>query len=272
MALILWACAPGLAAAQTPSPLQEWQYTGGIILARMFQPNLPEWRVVLGAAAEFEPAYDGARTYRVQGGPVINVRYRDIAFFSLGEGLGVNILRGDHYEAGVSLGYDLGRRVSDDYRVLHGMGDTNAAPVVKVFGSYVISKNFPMILRADVRQIIGGADGALADLEFYMPLPGSSEQFVWFAGPSITFADGRYQQKAFGVTHAQSLASGYPQFDARPSANAVGLGVSVTKFLSTHWLFNADMATNRLLGSARDSPLTLDRNQGVIALSFAYHW
>ncbi len=272
MALLLWSAAPQRASAQTPSPLQEWQYTGGIVLQKLFQPDLPKWRVVLGAAAEFEPKYDGAIAYRWLGGPVINIRYYDRAFFSLGEGLGYNFLRGDHYEAGIAFGYDLGRKVSDDYPVLHGMGNTKAAPVVKVFGSYVISKSFPLILRADVRQILGGADGALADLEFYMPMPGSSQSFFWFAGPSLTLADGRYQQKSFGVTRSQSLASGYPEYNAHPSANAVGLGVSLTKFITKHFLFNADLATNRLLGSARNSPLTLDRNQGVIALSFAYHW
>jgi outer membrane scaffolding protein for murein synthesis (MipA/OmpV family) len=272
LAVLLLAAVPRLSEAQTPSPLQEWQYTGGIILQKLFQPDLPEWRVVLGAAADFEPKYDGALAYRWIGGPVINIRYYDKAFFSVGEGLGYNFLRGKNYEAGVALGYDLGRRVADDYPVLRGMGDINPAPFVKLFGSYVISKNFPLVLRADVRQILGGADGTLADFEFYMPMPGSSESFFWFAGPSITFASGRFQQKVFGVTHTQSVNSGYAEYDAHPSANAAGVGVSLTKFITKHVLFNADLATNRLLGSSRSSPLTLDRNQGVIALSFDYHW
>ena len=78
--LVLLGCSLRPAQAQTPSPLQEWQYSGGIILARLFEPNLPEWRVILGAAAQVQPAYDGSRAYRVEGGPVINIRYRDIAF------------------------------------------------------------------------------------------------------------------------------------------------------------------------------------------------
>src|SRR5690349_15083763 len=80
------------AAAQTPSPMQEWQYSGGIVLARLFEPHLPEWRTVAGLAAEVQPIYDGANAYKVRPGAVINVRYRDIAFLSAGEGLGVNIL------------------------------------------------------------------------------------------------------------------------------------------------------------------------------------
>src|SRR5579871_3126457 len=92
-----WRAAP----AQTPSPLQEWQYSGGVILARLFEPNLPRWRTVLGAASEVQPAYDGSRAYRVSGGPDFLFYYRDAAFFSSGEGLGYNYLRGDHYQFGV---------------------------------------------------------------------------------------------------------------------------------------------------------------------------
>ncbi len=154
---MLWACSPSTALSQTPSPLQEWQYSSGIVLERLFEPDLPDWRVVLGAGAEAKPLYDGAELSRVQGGPVINIRYNDIAFVSVGEGVGVNVLRGENYRAGVVLGYDLGRRVEDDYGHLHGLGDIGRAPAVKLFVSYAISKEFPMVLRGDVRQIIGGA-------------------------------------------------------------------------------------------------------------------
>src|ERR1700737_5258736 len=88
LAFTLWACVPSTALLQTPSPLQEWQYSRGIVLERLFEPDLPEWRVVLGAAAEAKPLYDGAAVSRVEGGRLINIGYRDIAFVSLGEGSG----------------------------------------------------------------------------------------------------------------------------------------------------------------------------------------
>jgi outer membrane scaffolding protein for murein synthesis (MipA/OmpV family) len=272
LAFVLWVCIPSIASSQTPSPLEEWQYSGGIILEKLFEPNLPEWRVVLGAGAEARPLYDGASLTKIQGGPVINVRYRDLAFASVGEGVGVNLLHGDNYRAGILLGYDLGRRVSDDYGQLRGLGDIGRAPVAKVFASYAISKAVPLVFRADVRQIIGGADGLLADFGLYMPLPGSSKKLIMFAGPSITYADHRYLQKEFGVTTTQALASGYPVYDVHSGANAAGLGFSATRFLTDHWLINMDAAVNQLLGSARESPITQRSVQRVLALSFAYTW
>jgi outer membrane scaffolding protein for murein synthesis (MipA/OmpV family) len=258
--------------AQTPSPLQEWQYSGGLILARLFQPDLPEWRTVLGTAAEVQPVYDGSRAYRLQGGPVINIQYRDIAFLSTGEGIGYNFLRGDHYRVGAAISYDLGRRVKDDYTNLHGMGDIPRAPVAKLFASYVLSKKFPLILRTDVRQLAGGANGTVGDVGVYMPLPGSSKKFVMFAGPSITLATHRYLQSEFGVTPAQSLASGHPVFDPHSGTDSVGVGFSATRFLTDHWLLNLDSALNRLKGPPDVSPITERRTQRVLALSVNYLW
>jgi outer membrane scaffolding protein for murein synthesis (MipA/OmpV family) len=264
--------APRIALSQTPSPLQEWQYSGGIILARLFQPDFPDWRVITGLAAEAQPVYDGSRAFRLQGGPVLNVRYRDEAFASTGEGLGYNFLRGDHYQFGAAIAYDFGRHVRDDYTNLRGMGDISPAPVAKLFGSYVLSKKFPLILRVDARQLVGGANGAVGDVGVYMPLPGSSEKFVMFAGPSVTFATHRFLQSEFGVTPAQSLASGHPVFDPHAGEDAVGVGFSATRFITAHWLLNVDAALSKLKGSPDVSPITERATQREIALSLDYQW
>jgi outer membrane scaffolding protein for murein synthesis (MipA/OmpV family) len=273
LGLVLAACgAGGTARAQTPSPLQEWQYSGGIILARLFEPNLPEWRTVLGLAAEVQPVYDGARAYRVSGGPEVLVYHRDDAFISTGEGVGYNFLRGDHYQFGLGMTYDLGRKEKDDLTNLHGMGDISPAPVAKLKGSVVLSRKFPLILRVDARQFIGGAEGAVGDAAVYMPLPGSSRRFVMFAGPSITLADHHYLQSLYGVTAQQSLASGHPQYlITHDGTAAAGVGFSATKFLGEHWLINLDLAISQLRGDPAESPIVERRTQRVIALSVDYH-
>jgi len=93
-----------------------------------------------------------------------------------------------------------------------------------------------------------------------------------FAGPSITYADHRYLQKEFGVSAAQALASGYPVYETHAGANAVGFGFSATRFVTEHWLLNLDAAVDRLLGSARDSPITQRTGQRTMALSIEYSW
>jgi outer membrane scaffolding protein for murein synthesis (MipA/OmpV family) len=266
------ACSRLAMAQTTQSPLLEWQYPGGTILERVYEPNLPDWRVVLGAAALTLPLYEGASRYRIEPGPVIDVRYKDIAFATIGEGIGYNFWRGEKSQAGISLGYDLGRKMSDDYRELRGLGDISAAPVVKIFGTMVVSKRFPLVLRADVRRIIGGADGTVGDVGFFMPLPGSSNKLVMFAGPSAMFADGRYERRGFGVSPGQSIASGLPVYFAHSGLESAGFGFSATRFLTDHWLVNTDMAAKRLFGSAGDSPITRARVQVIAELSSEYRW
>lgn len=260
-------------AAQTPSPLQEWQYSGGVILARLFEPDLPNWRVVTGVAAEDLPVYDGSRAYRVQGGLVVNIQYHDIAFASTGDGIGYNFLRGDHYQVGIGLTYDFGRHMKDDLTNLRGMGDIGAAPVGKLFASYVLSRKFPMILRVDARQFMGGAQGLVGDAGVYIPLPGSSKKFVMFAGPSITMATTHYLQTLYGVTPAQSAASGHPVYVIpHAGTSAAGVGFSATRFVTDHFLINLDAAINQIRGSPAHSPLVETHTQRVVALSVAYNW
>ena len=234
---------PCIVAAQTPSPLQEWQYSGGIILSRLFEPDAPEFRKIVGLGADVAPLYSGARADRVMGGPVINISYKDIAFVSTGDGIGYNILRGDHYQVGAAMAYDLGRSEQQDLNNLRGLGDIGAAPVAKLYGTWVLARKFPLILRIDARQFIGGAQGAIGDASVYLPLPGSSKTFVMFAGPSISFATHHYLQTLYGVTAAQAVASGHPAYDvAHAGTSAVGVGFSATKFITSHWLVNMDAA------------------------------
>jgi outer membrane scaffolding protein for murein synthesis (MipA/OmpV family) len=262
----------GAAFSQTPSPLQEWQYSGGIVLTRLFQPDQPEWREVAGVAADLQPVYDGSRAYRALGGPVINIQYSDIAFASTGEGIGVNFLRGAYYRVGAAISYDRGRIERDDYSNLRGFGNISPAPVAKLFASYVLSKDFPMVVRVDVRELLGGANGAVADVGAYMPLPGSSKQFVMFAGPSVTLATHHFFQSEFGVTPAEALASGHPEFDPHAGLEAAGIGFSSTKFFGEHWLLNLDGAYSKLLGSAGRSPVTERSALHVVTLSLDYRW
>jgi outer membrane scaffolding protein for murein synthesis (MipA/OmpV family) len=238
----------------------------------LFQPDQAEWRGVTGVAADLQPAYDGSRAYRVLGGPAINVQYRDVAFASTGEGIGVNFLKGAYYRVGAAVAYDLGRLERDDYTNLRGFGNISAAPVAKIFASYILSKDFPMVVRIDVREFLGGADGAVADVGAYMPMPGSSKHFVLFAGPSVTLATHHFLQSEFGVTQSESLASGHPVFDPHAGLESAGIGFSSTKFFGEHWLLNLDGAFSKLLGSAGGSPITERSARHVVTLSVDYRW
>ena len=277
-----WICLYGLVAlgllpfalhAQTPSPLQEWQYSGGIILERMFEPTPPDIHAVAGVGAEVQPAYEGSRAYQVRGGPALDIRYRDMAFLSTGEGIGYNLIHRRGLELGLSVAYDSGRKERLDYSNLRGMGDKTVSAVPKAFVAWVISERFPAVIRADVRHLLRTGGGTVGDLGFYLPMPGISKRMVFFVGPSVTVANRHYLRDLYGVTGTQSIASGHPTYDIRDAGvNAYGLGLMATWRLTLHYLLNLDAAVNRLGHETANSPIVERASSHVIAMSLDYHW
>ena len=270
---LLSMCLPSRSIGQTPSPLQEWQYVNAVPLMDLFEPKIPQTQLVLGVGGEDRPLYDGAQNYRFVGGPIFDVRYRDIAFFSTGEGLGVNVIRGTNLTAGMAITYDFGRKSSDDETNLHGFPNIARAPVVKLFANYVVSKDFPLVIRLDLRQSVGrGADGAVGDLNAYFPLPGSSRRLIMLLGPSMTWGSEKYLQLRFGVTPDESAMSSHPAFRPTAGVSASGIGYSATYFVTSHWMVELDAACRWLLNSAQDSPITERVAAPAAAFSVSYRW
>jgi len=265
LAAALWlAIVP--AAAQTPSPLANWQYSVGEVLMKLGGP-LPDWRVTLGAGAEMEPIYEGSKRYAVTPSVVIDVRYKDIAFLSDGEGLGVNLLRGRTYRAGIAIDYDLGR----DHHVHHrltGIGNVGVAPEAKLFAEYFL---LPFVYRIDIRRGLGGHDGVIGDLGAYVPLPVAKNTYV-FTGPSITFADTRYMRAYFGISPAQASRSQFSAFDAHGGLDRAGWGVTAAYTYNKHLVFQVQGAWEYMLGDAGRSPIVEEKSQVAVGANVIYRF
>jgi outer membrane scaffolding protein for murein synthesis (MipA/OmpV family) len=263
LAALLWT---GVAAAQTPSPFTTWQNAAGIVLAPLGGP-VPDWRVTLGGGAVYMPLYEGADHYHLQPAPAIDIRYKDIAFASIGDGIGVNLLSGDYYRAGIAVGYDVGRDQHLAGR-LNGLGNIGTAAEPRLFVEYSI---LPAVLTADLRRGIGGHEGVIGDLGAYMPVVGN-ETLVVFVGPQVTFANQRYMQSYFGVSTAQALSSraGLPAYRANGGLKDVMFGATAIYRLTQDWLIDAGVSYERILGSATNSPIVQDPTQLGISVILAY--
>lgn len=254
------------AAAETPSPLADWQYGVGEVLAPMAGP-LPEWRIVLGGGVDVLPLYDGSKRYRVLPSVVVDIRYKDIAFASDGEGVGVNVLRGATYRAGVAVDYDLGRDHHIEHR-LTGLGNVDPAPEAKLFAEYFLK---PIVFTADLRKGLGGHNGVIGDLGAYVPVP-LAEGFYLFTGPSLTLADGHYMQAYFGVSPAQASRSAFHVFTARGGLDRAGWGVTTAYEWTEHWWLEAEGAWQFLLGDAARSPIADDKSEGTVGVNVIYRF
>src|SRR5258708_25165751 len=266
-ALIL-ALLAGPAAAQTPSPLGYWQYSVGEVLEGSQDEAPPEWAITLGGGALIQPKFEGAKHYEGEPSVIIDIRYRDIAFASDGEGVGVNLLHGRHYRAGVALAYDMGRDQHADPH-LRGLGNIDAAPEAKLFAEYFL---LPVVVSAALHQGIGGHNGLLGELGAYIPLPLFDQKLIIFTGPSLTLADGEDMRSYFGVNATQAAATSFRQFTARGGFKRTGWGVTAIYRLDDNWLIVSDLAYERLLGDAANSPIVETSSQFTPNLNLAYRF
>lgn len=248
-------------------PIAEWQYSAGQVLQGYFQQPVPEWQGLVSAGPALLPSYEGSSAYRALPGLTLELRYRDLAFASTAEGLGLNLLRGQRYRAGVAAGFDLGRDEDDDPR-LRGLGDLDPAAELKLFGEYVL---FPVVLRADLRRNLGSGGGWSADLAAYLPVVGSERYFV-FLGPSMTLSDGEAMHRSFGVSPEQAARSQFPAYQAGGGLRSAGFGLSATWFLDERWFLNGTGGLQYLLGAAADSPLSRSDRQYALSLMLGYRW
>ncbi|HWG80976.1 MAG TPA: MipA/OmpV family protein [Stellaceae bacterium] len=251
------------ALSQTPAPLANWQYSVGDLLEPLMGPQ-PTWRGYAGAGVAFQPVYEGSQRYHALPAPIVDIRYKDLAFLSVGEGVGVNLLRGSFYRAGVALTYDLGRDQHAATR-LKGLGTIGVAPEAKLFADFAV---LPFIFDIDLRRAIGGTDGYIGDIGMHVPIPLASNVFL-FAGPSVTFASGRYMQSYFGVSSAQAVNSQFRPFDAYGGVKRAGFGLTAV-YQIDQWLLVSDGAAQRLLGAAARSPIVESKAEFSIDLNAVY--
>lgn len=253
--------------AQTPSPLADWQYSAGEVLRSLSDEPIPEWRETVGMGVSTQPSFVGAKGMKVLPSVVLDARYEDIAFASDGEGIGVNLLHGEGYRAGIALSYDLGRSSHDDDH-LRNLPDISFAPAPKAFAQVFIK---PFVLAVDIRRAIGGNDGLIGDVGVYAPIPFSDTTFL-FIGPAVTWADHRYTNAYFGVGEASSKVSGFSPFMARGGLANAGAGASFVHLMGDHWLLDADTGYRRLLGDAARSPIIETKLQLSLDVNLAYRF
>ena len=266
----LWSAA---ASAQTPSPFPYWANSAGVVMMPMAGPP-KEWQTELGGGIAVLPTYEGSHTYHWTPAPEIDIRYYDLAFISSGDGIGVNLLHGQTYRAGVAISYDAGREHNYGSR-LAGTGNVDPTPELKLFAQAYFKPfgdalPLPIAVTVDARQAAFGHQGMIGDIGLYMPIAGN-KTFDIFIGPSVTFADREYMQSYFGISapHAapQSI---FAPYEAHGGVKDASFGVSADYRFTDHWALHGDVAFERLMASAGNSPIVQEKSQLGSALTLGY--
>jgi outer membrane scaffolding protein for murein synthesis (MipA/OmpV family) len=243
-----------------------------ISYAAAAQEKTEDWDITVGAGPGYRPRFETGRDYRPTMFPYLDITWRDLLFLSTEDGLGANLLRAKGLTAGPFLQLSNSRRESDAQR-LHGLGDINTVVQGGVFASYEFAKEQSAFVK--LRRDIGGdRSGVFADFgaDFTVPL-----SHVWIAGVRIvaTWANADALQPFFGVTPAQSPASGEPVFTPHSGFRDVTFEPTLTRRLDEHWSLTLRTQYERLLPAVTNSPLVRDggtANQGELGVILSYHF
>lgn len=162
-------------------------------------------RVVLGVGAAMMPVYQGADDYRVTPIPAIDIK-KGWFFANLRNGLGIKPIDTEHVTVGTSVVFIPGYRSRD---VPEGVDKLSRGVGGRVFTS-VRAGGFITSLGV-VKMLSGDAEGIVADASISYPIRLSSN-FSLTPSLAATWSDAKYNDSYFGITAAESLASGLPQY------------------------------------------------------------
>ena len=226
------------------------------------------WGASIGAGLATVPKFPGASKERARLVPILAINYGGRLFVGP-FGIGVAALRWRGFRAGPVLGFARGRTESDDPR-LAGLGDVSSSITAGLFAGYASG---PLEISATARQAISPSSNGMSGLlQLSLRHVFPAARTLVAIGPDLEFGNSDFQRTWFGISPAQSVASGLPVYTARAGLNRVGFHASLTYRASAHILLRGFARLSDLTQDAAHSPVVERRAQVVIGAGLAYHF
>ncbi len=227
-----------------------------------------QWEGAVGLIASHSPNYLGASASRLHLTPGLYLRYGRFSVTSTGgfvtrrsdaleRGLTAELIQRDDFRLSLSARLGGGRDAGSD-AALTGLPDLR--PTLRARLSAVMNLSPAWRWSAAVSpDLLGRGGGVLVD---------SGVSYEWRLAPrwwaqvgiTATWADQTYAQSYFGVTPAQSLASGHAAYSARAGLRDVAANAGLRIELGPRWIAFAGLSAQALQGPSLDSPLVHQRS------------
>lgn len=221
--------------------------------------------IVLGAGVAVVPAYQGSDDYRVLPLPAIDIK-EGMFFANLRNGIGIAPIDTEAVTVGASAVFIQGYRRRD---VPDGIDKLSDALGARLFAT-VHSGGFLATLGA-TKAVSGGTKGVIVDATVAYPIS-MSPRFSLMPAIGATWANARHNDGYFGVTAAESVSSGLPQFSAGAGFKDVSAFLTAAYRLTDHVTLSATGSLTTLLGDAKDSPTTFKKTQPAGLLTASYRF
>ena len=234
-------------------------------------------RFSLGAGLVRAPLYPGAEGYEPRVIPVVTVNFG--RFFFGGEsggtglpGAGVNLVRDQHWRAGVGLvvaGAFRKQREESDDPSLRGMGDIERVLRGLAFVGY--ERDWYGLYARLATELRDKDQGSLVLMDALVRRR-VNEHFTVNIGPGVTWADSEYMMTFFGVSADQAARSALPQYRAQAGFYAIRFGAGGSYRIDRDWRAMVRASVARLEGDAAQSPITRERTQYTAGILAAYEF
>jgi outer membrane scaffolding protein for murein synthesis (MipA/OmpV family) len=182
-------------------------------------------------------------------------------FASTDTGVGWNLSSRADVQAGLRLWPQFGRRQSDSPRGVDGIGHRVQA---EAFANWA---PLPVLLLQG--GVLAGAgrhhDGVQTELGVTSGVPIGPD--LLGIGLAATWANGAWRRSYFGVSAAESAASGLPAWQPGAGWQDASLTFSAEHKLGAKWRLGGQLIVARLLGAAARSPLTASPRQTAATLT-----
>jgi len=237
--------------------------TVGSVKAQTQNATPNQDHIVLGVGVAATPAFQGARHTRVLPLPAIDIR-KGLFAANLRNGIGFIPISTEHFEIGASVVFVQGYRKRD---VPVGIDRLSDGIGTRLFTN-IRAGGFVATLGA-VKIVSGGTKGALVDANLSYPVR-VSPRFVVTPTVGMTWGDRKYNDRYFGISPAESLASGLPKFAAGAGIKDVSGMLTAAYRLNERITLSATGGVTSLIGEARNSPLVERKTQPSAILTLTY--
>ncbi|MFN8845696.1 MAG: MipA/OmpV family protein [Bdellovibrionales bacterium] len=210
----------------------------------------------LGVGIEHGGKADASKNYETEVDPIAMLHFstNTTQFFIEGVENGIRQFVNDRFLVSIAARYEYGRQESDDPELLRGLGD------IKDEWMGVIEARYSLVGDYDIwiggRSMVGDRDiGQLNIAVVGLGAPRMSEKvdfelLVWSTWGSSAFLD-----RDFGVTAAQSAASGYAPYSAKSGHRALGAAIFTRADLNERWKVLSEINYESYNSRLRSSPL-----------------
>lgn len=229
--------------------------------------------IEVGAVGAVMPAFEGSKSYVVRGMPFAYPTFSgpdgDSKFQIRGlDDLRYRLVSLSGFEIGPLAGWRFGRQ-QDDAAHLAGLGDVDGGFVVGAYAAYRLGSLMPYVTYH--HQVTGDDTGGI--LRFGVETRHRLNHWLTLtANGGATYASSQYMDSFFGVTAAQSAASGLAAFGADAGIKDAFLSLTADVRIDDQWGLKVFGRYSRLVGDAASSPITETENQFLAGAAVTYRF